>query len=370
MTSSIGVFSQTDLKNLVLNKRIKPLAGFSENHIGPASVDLTTTGEAYRVNRLLSPSELENETIRNLLPKMGASRINLGDVMEVGSTYLAKASVDINFSPGMYGYLNAKSSSGRNFLFVRSLADGVHMFDSVDVRHRGYTGELWLVLQPLAYPIVFTNKECYNQLRVFDGDTRFTPRDLEEVLQNNDLLYRRQNQEAYNQEYLPLFTHNGSVLCTLCAEPETHVGYKARNTAKPLNLADRDLNPRDYFEEVHADRFGGGEADGVVCIEKGRYYLLSTNEMLKIPDGHTAELKALDTRLGFFFTHFAGFFDPGFFGTATLEVFAPQNEFLRHKKPLARFEYETMRSKTVSYAALGNYSGQTKTQLPKQFTSW
>ena len=92
--------------------------------------------------------------------------------------------------------------------------------------------------------------------------------------------------------------------------------------------------------------------------------------MLKIPESNTAELTALDPRLGFFFTHFAGFFDPGFFGTATLEVFAPQNEYLRHKKPLARFEFELMKSETVSYAVAGNYSGQIETQLPKQFNAW
>jgi deoxycytidine triphosphate deaminase len=369
MNTKSGVFSQLDLKGLVDSGRIKPLEGFKQKHIGPASIDITSTGEAYRINRLLPPSQLENETIRDLLPNMGYSKIDLGDVLEVGSTYLAKASIDINFPPGMYGYLNAKSSSGRNFLFVRSLADGVHMFDCVDRRNRGYTGELWLVIQPLAYPVIFTNEECYNQLRVFDGDTRFKQRDLEIVLQQHNLLYRR-NQEPYKQGDLSLFSHDGTVLCTLCAKPETFVGYKAKNTAKPLDLVSRDNNPRDYFEQVYSERFGPAKDDGVVCVEQGKYYLLSTNEMLKIPNENTAELKALDTRLGFFFTHFAGFFDPGFFGTATLEVFAPQNEFLRHKKPLARFEYETLRSPTVSYITTGTYSGQIETQLPKQFGGW
>ncbi|MFA6608597.1 MAG: 2'-deoxycytidine 5'-triphosphate deaminase [Candidatus Paceibacterota bacterium] len=369
MSQMTGVFSQQDLKDIVANGRVKPLTGFSEKHIGPASIDITTTGEAYRVDRLLPPSQLANETVRYLLPKMGASKIDIGKAMEVGCTYVAKASIDINFPPGIYGYLNAKSSSGRNFLFVRSLADGVHMFDCVDQRDKGYTGELWLVIQPLAYPIIFTDKECYNQLRVFNGDTRFKQKDLDELLLKKDLLYRR-SQEPYNQGGLSLFTHDGSVLCTLHSPPEKMVGYKAKRTAKPLDLSSRDQDPKDYFEPVYAERFGSGKDEGVVCVEAGRYYLLSTNEMLKIPKVNTAELTALDPRLGFFFTHFAGFFDPGFFGTATLEVFAPHDEFLRHKKPLARFILEKMRKETVSYAVSGNYSGQIETQLPKQFVAW
>ena len=364
-----GVFSKTDLEQLVCDGRVVAREGFKPSHVNPASIDLTTTGEAYRVSRLLSPSQLASETIRSLLPKMGASRIDIEGVMEVGCTYLAKASIDINFSPGMYGYLNAKSSSGRNFLFVRSLADGIHMYDSVDCRDRGYTGELWLVLQPLAYPIIFTNKECYSQLRVFDGDTRFTQRDLELVLQKNNLLYQR-DKTPFSQGGLHLFSHDGTVLCTLYSPPEVVVGYKAKQTSKPLDLSSRKINPRDYFDQVFSEGFGEGESDGVVYVEAGRYYLLSTNEMLKIPEDNTAELKALDTRLGFFFTHFAGFFDPGFFGTATLEVFAPHNEFLRHKKPLARFEYEALRSVTTSYSQVGTYEGQIATQLPKQFDIW
>lgn len=369
MNQQVGVFNQDSLKELLANRRIKTLSGFQEKHIGPASIDITTTGEAYRVNRLLPPSQLTNETVRSLLRQMGASRINLGDVMEVGCTYVAKASLDINFPPGIYGYLNAKSSSGRNFLFVRSLADGIHMFDSVDRRDRGYSGELWLVIQPLAYPVIFTDKECYNQLRVFNGDTRFKQEDLDLLLLKQDLLFRR-NQEPYLQGELSLFTHDGSVLCTLNAPPEKLVGYKAKNTAKPLDLCSRNLNPHDYFDSVYSERFGPGDDDGVTCVELRKYYLLATNEMMKIPVVNTAELKALDPRLGFFFTHFAGFFDPGFFGTATLEVFAPQDEFLRHKKPLARFEFEKMKNETISYALSGNYSGQIETQLPKQFLPW
>ena len=369
METSSGVFSKKDLESLIACERIKVLKGFSADHVQSASIDVTTTGEVYRIEKLLQPSQLASETVRSLLKYMHATRVPLGSVMEVGSTYLAKASVDINFPPGIYGYLNAKSSSGRNFLFVRSLADEVHMFDSVDQRNRGYSAELWLVIQPLAYPIILTDKERYSQLRIFDADTRFKQKDLNELLQYYDLLYRR-TKEAYKQGELSLFTHDGSVLCTLNARPGELVGYVAKRAANPLDLSLRNLDPSDYFEQVRAESFDDGPYDGVVAIQSGRYYLLATNEMIRIPTTYTAELTALDPRLGFFFTHFAGFFDPGFFGTGTLEVFAPHDTVLRHKQPLARFVFERMRSETISYALSGNYEGQIETQLPKQFAPW
>ncbi|MBP6948697.1 MAG: 2'-deoxycytidine 5'-triphosphate deaminase [Candidatus Pacebacteria bacterium] len=365
-----GVFSKADFERLICSRRIKTLKGFKEDHLNPASLDITTTGEVFRINRLLQPSQLENETVRSLLSKMEADQVHVGSVMEVGATYLAKASIDINFPPGMYGYLNAKSSCGRNFLFVRSLADGIHEFDSVDRRNHGYTGELWLVIQPLAFPVILSDKECYNQLRVFDADTRFSKTDLEQLLCERDILYRR-NQEPYKQGELSLFTNDGSVLCTLDALPKKHVGYKAKSTNVPIDLTKRkSLNPHDFFDPVIAESFGEGKYDGFVHVEAGHHYLLATNEMLKISVDYTAELTALDPRLGFFFTHFAGFFDPGFFGTGTLEVFAPHNTFLRHKQPLARFVFEKMKNKAPSYADNGNYSGQIETQLPKQFADW
>jgi deoxycytidine triphosphate deaminase len=370
MEKTFGVFGQEDLRNLVKNGRIKPLATFDDSHIGPASIDLTVTDEVYRVKNLLQPSQLVSETVRSLIPKMGATKVPLGTTMMVGETYLAKGSIDVNFPPGMYGYFNAKSSSGRNFLFVRTLADGVHMFDSVDRREKGYTGEVWLVLQPLAFSIILTNKERYNQLRVFNADTRFRQADLDVLLQKEDLLFRRKNKEPYAQGDLSLFTQDGSVLCTLNAPAGKLVGYKTKNSGAPLDLTSRGVDPRDYFEPVYAESLTEDDTEmGCFRVEGGCHYLLSTNEIFRVPESYTAELVALDTRLGFFFTHFAGFFDPGWFGTATLEVYAPYTTILRHKQPIARFIFECMKSKTTSYAKTGTYQGQIKTQLPKQFSA-
>lgn len=368
---NIGVFSQTDLKGLVSSGRIKTLPGFKEEHVGCASVDLAPTGEAYRVDRLFFPSGRRKETVRELLPYMGARGITFGEVMEVGREHLVKATVDANFSPGIYGYLNAKSTSGRNFLLVRGIADHVEGFDTLDRRHEGYSAEVWLAIQPLAYPIILGESECLNQLRVFNGDTRLNNDGFAELLLTKDLLHTRGNMLPYQQGKLSLFSNDGSMFCTLFALGKELVGYKTKRTRKPLDLSSRNNDPHEYFEPVYAEELIPGDPkSGCVRLNAGDHFLFSTNEMLKIPENHCAELRALDPRLGLFFSHFAGFFDPGFFGTATLEVLAPHDMVLRHRQAIARFVFEKMKSETVSYKSAGNYQGQIATQLPKQFSAW
>jgi deoxycytidine triphosphate deaminase len=367
-----GVFGKKELKELIGKGRLIPKKGFiTEKDVSPASVDITVLDDVYRLENLFHPSALEKEKIRNLLPFMRARKIGLGDILEPGCTYIGPANLGVNFPPNLYGYLNAKSSSGRNFLFSRTIADEMHMFDAADKRNVGYSGQMWLVLQPLAFPTILTSKERYSQLRVFNGDTRFKQADLDDLLLKHDILYRREDKKPYKQSELSLFTHDGSVLCTLHAPAGKLVGYRAKKTMRPLDLEARGIDPTEYFEPVYAERIKVGRKwIDFVRIQGGYYYLLSTSEMIKVPTTHSAELVALDTRLGFFFTHFAGFFDPGFFGTGTLEVYSPHDIVLRHKQPVARFVFERLLSDTVSYQKHGNYFEQIETQLPKQFTKW
>ena len=367
--SGMGVFPRSTLFSLIFAQRIESLKNFSEEHVGPASVDLTTTGEAYRIDTVLQPDAKKGETIRTLLPWMNAKKIEVGDTMEVGVSYLAKATVNVNFPPQVYAYFNAKSTSGRNFLFVRTLADEMFMFDAADRRHEGYSGEIWLLLEPLTYPIVLTDKECYNQARVFNADTRCAQADLDRILLDHNILFRR-DRIQYRQGELSYFTHDGTVLTTLYAKDGV-VGFRAKHTTRSLALTDRSVDPHDYFEPVSAEQLEkGNDRSWGVRIEAGWYYLLNTIEMIKVPEGYAAELIALDRRLGDIFTHFAGFFDPGFFGTATLEIYSPRRVFLRHGQPFARFVFERLAAPSPLYGEKSNYQGQVGTRLPKQFAPW
>lgn len=363
----IGVYSTDDLRYLVSSERIQVHPGFSPSHIGSASIDITVAGgEAYRVDRIMHPSGKRREKIRDMLPGLGAKRIELGSTLEPGSAYIAPATISPNFPPGIYGYSNAKSTSGRNMVLCRTIADQVEGYDTVDRRWEGWNGELWLTIEPLVFPIVLTDKECYSQVRIFDGDTRFGGADLERELTQRDLLYR-QDGSRYKQGELGLITNDGTVFTTLFAKAGKLVGFRARKTRKSLDLTFRGLEPCEYFEPVYAEEDPTDTTGGLITLEPGWYYLLSTNEMLHVPEHLSAELVAVNPRLGLFFSHFAGYFDPGFKGVPTLEVTCVVRTTIRHREAVGCFRYERMRSRTIPYGRKGNYQSQTRTTLPKQF---
>lgn len=362
-----GAFSKTDMISFISAGRVETLPGFDEKHIGPASIDITVANsEAYRVERLMRPSGKRREKVRDMLPALGAQRIELGSILVPGEKYIAPATICPNFPPGMYGYSNAKSTSGRNMCLVRTLADHVEGYDTLDRKWEGWNGELWLTIEPLVFPILLTDKECYSQVRIFDGDTRFSDNDLKHELAKQDLLYR-QDGSRYKQGELSLASGDGTVFTTLYAKAGKLVGFRAKRTRKPLDLEMRKLDPREYFEPVYAEVDPSDPDGGLITLEPGWYYLLSTNEMLHVPEHLCAELVMLHPRFGLFFSHFAGFFDPGFKGVPTLEVTCLIPTTMRHREAVGCFRYERMRSKTISYAQSGNYSGQVRTTLPKQF---
>lgn len=367
-SQNIGAFSHSDLEKLVAAGRLEALPGFDSKHIGPASIDITVSnGEAYRVDRLMRPSGKRQEIVRDMLPALGAKSIDIGSTLEPGSKYIAKATINANFPQGIYAFNNAKSTSGRNMLLCRTITDTVEGYDTLDRHWQGWNGEMWLTFEPFVYPITLSDKECYSQIRVFDGDTRFKEADLKSELIKQDLIYR-QDGSKYKQGELGLATGDGTVFTTLFAKAEKLIGFRARRTRKALDLTSRGLDPKEYFEPVYAEVDPSNLDGGLVTLEPGYFYLLSTNEMLHVPEHLCAELIGVNPRLGLFFSHFAGFFDPGFKGVPTLEVTCIIPTTIRHREAVACFRYERMKSETISYATIGTYAGQRRTTLPKQFT--
>lgn len=365
-----GVFSRNDILDLIKAKRIITLKNYKETQVSVSSIDITVEDEIYEVDFIIKPSTQTKEKIRDILKYMNPKRINIGDVLYPGKTYMAKASLDLDLPKGVYMSANAKSSSGRNFLLVRVLSDEVGIYDGFSQSEEGYTGELWLSIEPLAYPVIITDKESYSQLRILNADTKMNVDELNEYLLTNNILYKREDLEPYEQSSIKLLPNDGSILTTIYAPANTLVGYKVKNNiTTPVDLTRRDLDPEEYFDKVYSEQLYEGSNQGYIKLESGEKYLLCTNEVLKIPDNICSELKALDPRLGLFFSHFAGFFDPGWVGTGTLEVIAMHDMILRKKDPVAKFEFESLRDSAGSYGEVtpSNYKFQIETKLPKQF---
>ena len=100
----------------------------------------------------------------------------------------------------------------------------------------------------------------------------------------------------------------------------------------------------------------------ILHIEPHQLYLLDTLEYITVPDNWCGviALKSGIGRTGLEHLH-AGFFDPGFAGTATLEItnMAPWTAELRPFQPIIQIVFYVMKNTPKKvYADVGHYQGQ------------
>src|SRR5947209_20535854 len=84
------------------------------------------------------------------------------------------------------------------------------------------------------------------------------------------------------------------------------VRYRALDNAPLLDLTRSALlEPEAYWEPVRHE-----DGDRIVLVPQ-KFYLLMSDEAVRIPPGLAAEMTAYDPTSGELRTHYAGFFDPG-----------------------------------------------------------
>jgi dCTP deaminase len=115
-----------------------------------------------------------------------------------------------------------------------------------------------------------------------------------------------------------------------------------------------------------------------VYLKKGAFYILSTNEAVRVPPELACEMVPMDERSGEFRSHYAGFIDPGWgWGEKgegkgrplTLEVRPFEDLIVRHGQPIAKIKFERVNEVPVAaYDSMGsNYIKQSGPKLAKHF---
>jgi dCTP deaminase len=143
------------------------------------------------------------------------------------------------------------------------------------------------------------------------------------------------------------------------------IGFKARAHA---GLIDIDkighYDVLDYWEPVVAPKRGG------LILDPAEFYILASQEAVRVPPGFAAEMIAYDTLVGEFRVHYAGFFDPGFGhvdaggegSRAVLEVRSYEVPFvIEHGQLVGRLTYERLTAVPAMLYGQGgrsNYQGQ------------
>jgi dCTP deaminase len=327
------------------------ILGVEHKHVNPASLNLPLSEEMWRIERFILPNH--GEKIGNLLRTRYQGRPhNFSHPLEIGVQYLIRIKTTLALRDGEYGFFNPRSTTGRTFLSVRVVADGVPRYDSLP---KDFDGDIWLLVKNDIFSCLLLEDDELVQLRLFNSDTRLDEKSLSSLYKEKPLLFSAKNEPiAYSD--LAVRDNDGSLVMTLSI-PKGHAGWRTKFTSKPVKFSKKN-SARDFFDQVITN-------DGTIDLDPRTGLILSTKEVLWVPDNMAAEGVRVDDRSGNFMSHRAGYFDPGFRGTITLEI-TGAHETIRDGTSALKVKYEALSSPARNPYKLG-YSGQTVPLLGKNF---
>lgn len=339
------------------------------DNVRPASLDLRLTDEVYRVSGSFQP--LRDETVYCAIKRTCGTKVE-GEkkILEKGTCYMIKLEEEVIRLPhNVYAYANPKSSSGRVDVHVRLVVDRLPRYDKIE---RDYVGPLWLLVVPKTFPIIVTHGLSLNQLRLFNQDTRFDELDLDIFFTSTGgLLFTPEGRMISYTE--PRYSdRDGSILLSLGLHFD-QPGFEAIEGGEPIDLSQKNYHdPRHFFREITVNKDSVG-------LRAGTFYILSTEESVRVPKEFACEMRPMDERAGDLRSHYAGFIDPGWGVGAghgrplTLEVRSFDNNItIRHGQPIAKIRYERMFSTPLKHydEMSPTYGSQSGPQLAKYFKEW
>jgi len=339
-----------------------------EESVQPASLDLRLGPTAYRIRCSFLP---DDESVDDKVSDLTIDKIDLRDdgaVLEAHKPYLIPLAEEVELPPFVRAKANPKSSTGRLDVFTRVITDHSYRFD--DIR-AGYQGRLYLEVVPLSFTVRVRQGLSLNQLRLVIGQPRLSDDELREHHRRDPILFRA-GRPATEAEFA---TADGLFLSLdLRGDEAQRVGHRARVNTRLLDMAKVGSHRvEDYWEPVHR------EPRDRLVLDPERFYLLLSDESVRVPPGLASEMTAYDPTSGELRTHYAGFFDPGFGfdpsgalqgSRAALEVRAHDVPFMiEHGQRVCKLTFDRMISPpTKLYGGdIGsNYQGQIET-LGKHF---
>lgn len=340
--------------------------GSREEHLQPASIDLSLSDEAYRMRGSYLPRS--GESINEIVKRGTLYKHSWDRPLEVNGTYLVRLNESLALPPGIHASASNKSSSGRINLRGRLLADGVPRFDDIPA---GYKGGLWIELLPKSFPILAHPGDRINQMRFFHGDARLSSLEHRIAFDRHSLL------RTIDGQRIPSSIDNcgRGITMTVDLGSSDLIGWRAKESAwNILDTKNFDHNPSDFFEPVAKPE------DGELVLRPGAFYILATKEKIITPPSYATEMAAYDPSKGEFRSHFAGFFDPGWgwaeddtkrgaVGVLEIETYG-QDFVLRDGQPVCLMVYERMLAAPEKMYGLdlsSNYAFQSGPRLAKWF---
>lgn len=311
---------------IIMGEKDHPI---EENQFQPNSIDLRLGEKAYRVRSSFLP---ENETVQQKIDKLHQYSFSIenGAVLEPNCVYIIPLLEKLNLPKSHYASqkihrngiegsevrliseenltakANPKSTTGRLDIFTRVITDYTHRFEEIE---SGFEGNLYLEVVPKSFPIKVRTGQRLNQLRVRHGHTVLTDQDLLRIHSSDPLLFSESGKPL---DLDSVKVNNGLFMSVnLIGGEHDIIGYKAK---KHRDLIDLDninyYEVSEFWEPIRAT-----DEDHLI-LEPEAFYIFASKERCRIPKHLAAEMIAYDTGSGELRTHYAGFFDSGFGGSA------------------------------------------------------
>jgi dCTP deaminase len=307
----------------------------------PASLDLTLGRRAFRMRASFLPGAGNRVADGSDALCLHEIDLDAGAVLETGCIYLIELRESLDLPPGFSALANPKSSTGRLDVFARAIGEASDRFDALP---DGYSGPLWLEVAPRTFPILARTGDRLSQIR-----------------------FRRGVSEPLRKQTVSVDLSPDAAV----------VGYRARRHSGLVDLRGIGAhNALDYWEPIRLTAMSG--QGGGLILEPEEFYILASREAVEIPMGEAAEMAPIDTEIGEFRAHYAGFFDPGFGlkeaggagSRAVLEVRGRDVPFLlSHGQPVAHLVFEELAAPPDSlYGQTGSSYQAQGLRLSKHFS--
>lgn len=343
-----GAIPDHTLCEMIMDGRI---IGAKQNHVNPASLNLPLSEEVWRIENFFLPQA--GEKIYDLIRhKFHGRPHDFSHPLERGVRYLVRLKPKLKTSQEIYGFCNPRSTTGRTFLNVNVVCDGIPRYDTVP---KGFTGDMWLLVRNDIFSCLVLEDDELVQLRLFHSDARLNQESIIKLYKQSPLFLSLQG-ELIDYEKLLVNDNDGSLVMTLSI-PIGQAGWRTKFTNRPVKFS-KENKASDFFEPAIS-------TDGTLTLDNRTGLILPTKEIIRVPNNIAAEGVRVDDRAGAWDSHRAGYIDTGFEGTITLEI-TGSDETIRDGTSALKVKFERTASPVVKPYTKG-YSGQVTALLGRNF---
>lgn len=272
-----------------------------------SAIDLYLSAEGYQMRHgSVKPSSsyhyswfLKRQELSRKLPKPESGVYTL----RARTTYVFKLQERLERelgAAGFHGQATAKSSIGRVDVLARLIVDGMDSYESFDPEGlvRG-SGEMYLEITPMTFPVRVKEGISLSQLRFFYGDPEDVRIEGKELLET--VFPGAEHPDGALRVDLTHENRGGLEVAAFCARPPN-----SRTLPVALWEARPEPDPCDYWTFVESDK------ERRLEIQANSFYILRSKEKISLPEGIAIYCRAIDETIGEMRIHYAGFVHPRF----------------------------------------------------------